>query len=361
LPAPTVKFAPRIDLPTGGTKPASVALADFNGDGRIDIAVSNFDSDTIAVFLNNGNGTFAAPVLTAVQIPNGLGPIVAGDFNEDGKPDLIAATISGPQQDIVLLGKGDGTFTQSGSIPNSGGFNQGQAVDLNGDKHLDLVTEGGVALGMGDGTFGPVTYYAAGPPLGIYFGIAVGDFDGDGKLDIVTVDYFTATPPGGEVVFFRGNGDGTFQPPTWSPTPSTGPSSVSAADFNGDGKLDLVIGYSPGSADVVRGNGDGTFNLVGPQTSIYLSGLLGSGITVRAADLNQDGKTDVLVADYSVGVLAIALNNGGGTFLPSTQHTYMIAPGLNDIAVADLNGDGLPDVVVSNGTTNQISIFLSQK
>ncbi len=73
-----------------------MALADFNGDGRIDIAVSNFDLNTIAVFLNNGNGTFGAPVLTTVQIPNGLGWIVAGDFNEDGKPDLIAATIAGP-------------------------------------------------------------------------------------------------------------------------------------------------------------------------------------------------------------------------------------------------------------------------
>jgi len=348
-------------------KPASVVLGDFNGDGRMDIAVSNFDSNTIAVFLNNGNGTFGAPVLTTVQIPNGLGPIVAGDFNEDGKLDLIAATIAGPQADIVLLGRGDGTFTQSGSIPNSGGFFQGLAVDLNGDKHLDLVTGGNgymaVALGNGDGTFSSVTSLGSGPMPNAYLGIAVGDFDGDGKLDIVAVNYLTASPPGGDVVFFRGNGDGTFQPPTWSSTTLTGPDSVCAADFNGDGKLDIVIGYSPGSADVVLGNGDGTFNLVGPQTSIYLNGLLGSGsgITVRAADLNQDGRPDVLVADYSVGMLAIALNNGGGTFLPSTQHTYMIAPGLTDIAIADLNGDGLPDVVVSNGTTNQISIFLSQK
>ncbi len=125
-----INFAPRVDYPTGGTitgigaGSASIALADFNGDGKPDVAVSNYASNTISVFLNNGDGSFGSPVITTVNPLGalGLGAIASGDFNADGKMDLIVATIADPSQTWMLLGNGDGTFRQAAPVPNSGGF-----------------------------------------------------------------------------------------------------------------------------------------------------------------------------------------------------------------------------------------------
>jgi hypothetical protein len=334
-------------------------LADFNGDGKLDIAVSNYASNTISVFLNKGDGTFGPPVLTSVNPTGalGLGAIVCGDFNEDGKPDLIVATIAGLQSDIVLLGKGDGTFTQATQIPNTFGFFQARAVDLNGDKHLDVISgDNGnmsVALGKGDGTFNSAVWVSNGPLVNSYFGIDVGDLTGNGKLDFVGADW---EPNAADIVVFKGNGDGTFQTPTWQS--ASGAVSVALADFNGDGKLDVLIGYGS-AAQVALGNGDGTFQL-NSQIPVYSSlPLPNDGTYVRTADLDQDGKPDALVADYSAGVFTVVLDNAS-SISAGTRYSYTLAPGLSDIATGDLNGDGMPDVVLVNDKTNQISVFLSQ-
>jgi VCBS repeat protein len=358
-PQASVSYVPAASFSSGGTHAGSVAVADFNGDGKIDIAVSNFSSNTVAVFLNTGTGSFGTPVLNSIVISNGLGPLVAGDFNEDGKPDLIAATISGPQVDLVLLGNGDGTFTTSASIPNSFGFLQGRVADLNGDRHLDVVGGGNgnisVALGNGDGTFQPVTYLPSGPFPNTYFGIDVGDFNGDRKLDILGAN-FGSDP--NNLVLFAGNGDGTFELPSIVPSGSSTPDSLSAADFDGDGKLDLLVGFDGGVANVFTGNGGGGFSMSG---SVYAAIPGGNGIRVLAADLNRDGKSDALVTDYVRGVLTIKLNDGTGLSKPSKTLTFTMPAGLSDVAVGDLNGDGLPDLVVANSLTDQITLFLSQK
>ena len=201
-------------------------MADFNGDGKLDVAVSNSDQNNVAVFLNAGSGIFAppntAPIVTTVQLDSSLGlnagSLAVGDFNEDGKPDLVVATIAGSQASIVLLGNGDGTFRQQPPIPNSFGFLRAKVADLNGDGHQDLVfaMNGsiGISLGNGDGTFGAMTVLPSGSFPGLYLGLAVADFNGDGKLDIAATDFGSPFGGFGTLVFYAGNGDGTFAAPT---------------------------------------------------------------------------------------------------------------------------------------------------
>lgn len=368
-----INFELRTDYATGGKDTASVVVADFNGDGKPDIAVSDTGSNTISVFLNKGNGTFSDPVVTAVDLLGalGLGSIVAGDFNEDGKMDLIVGTVAGAQSDIVLLGRGDGKFTEGKTIPNTYGFLQARVANLNDDKHLDLIAGGNgnmaVTLGKGDGTFDPAIVYYDGPVTNAYLGIDLGDVTGGKELDIVAADTFSLD---GDIVVFPGNGNGTFGSPFWQPSllpkhelvplADPEPDSVSLADFEGKGKLDLLVGYGYGAAGIAPGNGDGTFDMKG-QIPVYSGpdGGGGEGIIVLAADLDEDGRPDALIADYLVGVFTVVLNDAA-SISSGSRYSFRIAPGICDIAVADLNGDGMPDVVLVNNKTNKVSVYLSQ-
>jgi FG-GAP-like repeat/FG-GAP repeat len=364
----TLAFASPFNIATGGSNPASVAVADFNGDGKPDIAVANFDSNTISIFLNKGNGAFQNPIPVNVNISDNLGPIAVGDFNGDGKQDLLVATISGPQATIVMLGNGDGTFVQQAPIPGSFGFNQAAVVDLNGDGHLDIVEVGNafveVALGKGDGTFGPLTSLPAVGASGPVVQVVVKDFNGDGKLDIAAVEatdvsggFFTS----GNLLFFAGNGDGTFQSGTVTALTLGGLNSVVAADFNGDGKQDVALGGQNSSA-LALGNGDGTFGKLALVVE-PIGNASGDGQALATADFDLDGKPDLVAIDHLSGIVTLLLNSAVGVFpAPSNStFTFNLAAGINNLAVGDFNGDGLPDIVVCNPLTNQISIILSQK
>jgi hypothetical protein len=339
-PAAGVAFAPE-----PGIAPASgpVAVGDFTGDGILDIAVAETTSSsaTILLYRGLGNGTFSAPVSSSVTLP--IYSLFTGDFNNDGKLDLVASTSIGDfnVNGMVLLNNGSGHFVQQ--TPFAGG-DDGWVVgvaDVNGDGILDVLFEGEaegsgavqVCLGNGDGTF-TLKYQANennfdGSPIGI------GDFNGDGKLDMAVTDDY-------QVDVFLGNGDGTFQAfvPYACPLGSCY-GSITAADLNGDGKLDLIVG----EANVFIGNGDGTF------TPGFNFSSNGGGVNA-VGDFNGDGKLDIAVVSPSISVY---LGNGDGTFQNPTSSGAFYS-GAQIGSFGDFNRDGQLDIVNFAGPNDQIGL-----
>jgi hypothetical protein len=283
-------------------KPAQTVVADFNGDGIPDIASANAsfgETSTMSVFLGKGNGLFQPPVdYTTTTFTSG---IVSGDFNQDGIPDI-------------------------------GAMSQG-----------DSLTDGDVAvfLGNGDGTFrGPVDNMLGTFPVSI----AVGDFDGDGILDVATVDYFANAAD-----VSLGNGDGTFKAPVAYPV-GQGPFYIATGSLNKDGFLDLVVANTDGNTmSVLLGRGDGTFR---PQ-QLYPTGPQPEFVAI--GDVNMDGKADILIANYGDPSVGVFLNNGNGTF--QDQVSYPVGGNDAGIAIGDLDGDGIPDVAVSYYHPSKVGVL----
>ena len=353
---------------TVGANPRAVSVGDFNGDGIMDLVVADSgtlapgDDGSVSVLLGNGDGTFRAAVnYSAGKIPVA---VATGDFNGDGKLDLVVAN-SGSSNISVLLGKGDGTFQTHVDSEIGAGLTGLAVGDFNGDKKLDLVVSHGpggvsVLLGNGDGSFQvPVTYSADASAESV----AVADFNSDGKLDIAVAGKFNS----GIVAILEGNGDGTFQPAqAYDPAGLIG-GALAVGDFNGDGKLDLVVGVvslgnaSKSHVDLLLGRGDGTFS-----SGISLdSGGCRAG-SPFAADLNGDGMLDLaLVAGggspdgicvFSGGTISILAGNGDGTFQPPAILSSANATNLG--AATDLGGSRSPDLVTLNNDST-ISVILN--
>jgi protocatechuate 3,4-dioxygenase beta subunit len=321
--------------------PASVAVGDFNGDGKADIVVpgGRLGPATVTVALGNGDGTFQTPGNYVV----GQGPtaVAVGDFNGDGIADL-AVTNSVSNNVSILLGNGDGTFSLTvnylaGTSPLSIAVG-----DFNGDGIADLVVAGttvNILLGKGDGTFGsPINIPGVSSP----FSLVVADFNGDGKADLGVWVFV-----GSSLQILLGNGDGTFQLLpigfTLSNTQTSLAASITAADFNGDGKVDLSFTSAIGSF-VLLGVGDGTFQTPIPQIN------LGTAV----GDFNGDGIPDLAGAGT---VLFTEQGNGDGTFQPAV--TFVSANQPSGLAVADFNGDGKADIVTANAASGSVTVYLS--
>lgn len=367
-----------------GSGPVALAVADFNGDHKLDLAVVNSFSHTVSVMLGNGDGTFGAPISFAVSAPTA---IAAGDINGDGKVDLVVGDGSGY---VIFIGKGNGTFRQSTSVSLGYTVNQVTLTDLNHDGKLDLSycsTGPGAGvmtqLGNGNGTFAASTNFTAAADTFLF-----ADFNGDGIPDIA-VGY-------GSVQIGLGNGDGTFTAGASITLPYVPFAGLAAGDFNEDGHMDLVVGGQadsiPGNLAVLLGKGDGTFAVpamlaeecpcaivtgdwngdhhldlaLGNNRAFSASIALGNGhggfsaaltpnagpipVNMAAADLNMDGKADLVVVNartsmHRVGV-DLLYSNGNGTFQPPVKVAVGTTPVA--VAVADLNHDGILDLVVAD-------------
>ena len=327
---------PTIDL--NQTALGNPVLADFNGDGNPDAAVLAYNAP-ISILLGNGKGGFT--VGTPAQAGPASYALVTGDFNGDGKPDLAVA--DGQTNLIyILLGNGDGTFSAGATLPvppsSCTSFSTCYVLataDLTNNGKLDLLIMGlnttGVDtsfveafLGNGDGTFGGPLSVAT----GFNFGLAIGDFNGDGYPDLV-VEGVSNTE------LYLGNGNGTFQSPV-----SIYGQAVPAAvgDFKGNGNLDVVLINPQGALVVLLGNGHAAF-----QQGQIISSF--DGFTVTVADLNGDGYLDLLASSSQSKLLTIYLGKGDGTFAQQTGAGISCVSIIGcGAAIGDVNGDGKPDI-----------------
>ena len=375
-----------------GAGPRAVAVADVNGDGKPDLIVANYSANDLSVLLGNGNGTFQAQQTFAT----GSQPrsIAIADLNLDGKPDVIVAN-HGSNSVSVLLGNGNGSFQPQQTYATGATPFSVTTTDVNLDGKPDVIVANngndsvGVLLGTGTGTLAPQQTIAAGfGPIAV----AVSDVNGDGKPDLIVANYNA-----GDVGVDLGNGDGTFQAQKVFPAGGS-VRAVAVADLNGDGRQDLVTANSstnnvsvllgdvpphvvsinrdsPTGPDVSGNTVSYTATFSEPITGVDASDfqLALSGVTV-AIPLAVSGSGAVYTVTISgiagSGTLGLNLvDNGSITdlagnplqslgvgFLP--QQTYAVGSSPESVAVADLNGDGIPDIVVTNSESDSVGVLL---
>ncbi len=373
----SVSLLPAVGYGSSSTYGQSVVVADVNHDGNPDLVVTAWlcygcggstQDGMVSVLLGNGDGTFQPAVVydSGGQYAQG---VAVADVNGDGKLDLIVANAGGESNGdgplAVLLGNGDGTFQPAVTYdPGAYGADSVAVADLNGDGKPDLVVGNScgvicnsavtVLLGNGDGTFQSAVHY--GSVVGGAAAVAIADVNGDGKPDVLVAYSWSCTCETGSTGVLLGNGDGTLRPGPIHP--GAGGGSVAVADVNMDGKVDLIVTAACGNSascgnstvGVLLGNGDGSFQ---NQVTYYAGGYQASSVAV--ADINGDGVPDLVVANGCLvggsgcndGPVGVLLGNGDGTFQQVIEFESGGAPQLS-VAAADVNGDGKPDVIVLN-------------
>src|SRR5580698_2313900 len=320
----------------------------------VDASNGNAALGTAALTSETG-ASFADSSLLPVFSQNLGNTVLTADFNGDGIPDLV---ILGNDTISVLLGNGDGTFTAAPS-PSADLPGAIAAGDFNGDGIPDLAVapafdEGTseVLLGNGDGTFTNADgSLGNGNNTAASTAIAAADFNGDGNLDLVEACASDEVPCNNLLLILSGNGDGTFRQSCMTPLPFFGSQSMAVGDFNGDGQPDAAVINSGANGVNVLLNGGGCLSFV------YTMPATGAGpSSIAAADFNGDGKLDLAVANSGSNNVTILLGNGDGTFTAAASPATGMAP--NSLAVGDFNGDGVPDLAVANSGSSNVTILL---
>ncbi|MEO6393447.1 MAG: VCBS repeat-containing protein [Pyrinomonadaceae bacterium] len=383
----TGKFSDLVAYTTGD-RPRFVLAADFNNDTKLDVAVANLNSNNFTIMTNNGTGTF-----TLASYPSGFSPsqLAAADLNGDGKLDVVSVNEAANTLNVSLAAPGGGFVAPVFVSMPGAGLKAVAAKDVSGDLKVDLITANvttntiSVLLGDGMGNFGSPTNFSVGPINSAPYYLDLGDFNGDTKLDAVVALFGT-----GKVAFLAGSGTGTFTlANTFVLNPSStgdGPVHTSVRDVNGDGKLDILatcyssdlvrviygdgiggfssqasilVGSQPHAVDAADFNGDGLLDLntVG-DTDLNMSVMLNRGAGVfptakfvnslqgrlRVADFNTDGKADLLINGARV-----LFGVGNGTFGSANDYGGTLQ-NLEDVFVGDVNNDGKPDILTSGNS-----------
>ena len=345
-------------IPTSGGGPnlRGVVVGDFNSDGKMDIAVvdsgeitPDAQANTLTVFLGNGDGNFTLKA----SYPTGHRPmaLVAVDSNNDGKLDLVVANAS-DNSVSSFLGAGDGSFTLAGTF--STGIIPATSIaadNLDADGKPDLVVGSdstnafGVLPGLGNGSFASIRQGSY-PSVNVSGGVAIADMDGDGKPDLI----FSGNP----VSYFHNRGNFSFDTAVTLDSGGRGGETVSIADLNGDGHKDIVVSKTnSGNVSVILSDGHGGFL----QPKYYAATSFCSAAAI--ADLHADNKLDLITVSSTGGRnVQVIRGNGDGTFRGALSFGFQSSDLITSQAVADFNGDGLPDIVILNGSS-ELGVMLN--
>jgi len=354
-----VSFSPSTIYGVSG--PYSAVAVDVNGDGKLDLVCSNpgsipsYNNNTLTVLTNNGSGVFASNA----TLMAGSGPVsvVAADVNNDGKMDLICASARDSSLS-VFTNNGSGGFVLSSSPVIGASPDCVIAVDINGDGNMDLICPNNTTLSVltndGSGGFGfnATLNVVTGYPVSV----VAADVNGDGKPDLICANAGFYPNYGNTLTVFTNNGNGEFGS---NATLNVGnnPTSVKAADVNGDGKLDLICANQiDNTLSILTNNGSGGFVLASSTGVDY------DPVSVVATDINGDGKLDLICANGGYypnyfGTVSILTNNGSGVF--GSNNTYAVGISPKTLIAADVNGDGKMDFVCSDYGNDRISVLIN--
>jgi uncharacterized protein (DUF2141 family) len=345
-----VAFAPGINYGVGG-RPESVIAADVNGDGKVDLICANALDNTLSVLTNNGSGGFA--LSCTLNVGDYPYSVTAADVNGDGKMDLICAN-AGDDSLSVLTNDGSGGFALASTLSVGYFPISVTAADVNGDGKMDLI-----CANENSGTLSVLTNDGSGAfvlsstlEVGTYpSSVVAADVNGDGKVDLIC-----ANAGGNSLSVLTNDGSGGFALSS-TPVVDYNPEYLVATDVNGDGKVDLISGnYNSTSLSVLTNDGSGDFTLTCTVSVVDQSTRQGCPHGLTAADLNGDGKVDLICANLCDGTLQVFTNDGSGVF--ALYSMVSVGSGPASVTAADVNGDGKVDLICST-TDNTLSVFIA--